>query len=339
MEESCTRDSPSMGASAKELAVSFVVIGRDEAAHLGASVRSLADQGIPRSQMEVIYVDSGSVDGSPEIAQRFGADRIVLLARSEASAAKARNQGARLARAEFIQFVDGDTTLEAGWTAHGLGVLRPAPRLAGIAGALKESMPDRNLYHRVLDLDWPSSTGPVPFVGGNAMYRRSALLDVGGFDECLGLGEEPELGVRLRERGWTLRQLSRPMARHDVDISRFADYLGQMYGNGVACGRVVRATGGLHRGFWRDRFLGLMAWAATLFLVPLLALLAALQSPALGAIVGSAYFVGLVVLIGSKACAFVQRGLPLSAALAYALHTYFSKLPRALGALHGFAKG
>lgn len=316
-------------------AVSFVVIGLDEAAHLERSLVSLLNQGIPRDEMEVIYVDSGSVDGSMGIARRLGVDQVASIPRSEATAGKARNRGAQLARGHFIQFVDGDTTLEPGWVRSGIASLTASPNLAGVAGSLSESRPTRNIFHRVLDMDWPSSAGSVPFVGGNALYTRRAFQEAGGFNERLRLGEEPELGFRLRQLGWKLHQTARPMGSHDIDVTTCAEYMRQLYRNGVACGLVVKATGGLRRGFWRERLIGLFAWSAILCLGPILALFTALASPPLGATLAGTGLVLFAALLGRKARFVSRQGSSIGSAVAYAVHTYASKIPQAFGAMRG----
>ena len=68
----------------------------------------------------VVYVDSGSADGSAEYARSVGCRVVELDASRPFSAARARNEGFACAMehapdTEFVQFVDGDCELEEGW--------------------------------------------------------------------------------------------------------------------------------------------------------------------------------------------------------------------------------
>src|SRR5688572_21080395 len=93
--------------------VGIVVIGRNEGARLARSLASLAGSGCP-----VVYVDSDSSDNSREIAATSGIE--VLKLEKPLSAARARNAGfERLLEGQsqlrFVQFLDGDCTLQPGW--------------------------------------------------------------------------------------------------------------------------------------------------------------------------------------------------------------------------------
>ncbi|MCR8526443.1 glycosyltransferase, partial [Escherichia coli] len=68
--------------------VGVVVIGRNEGARLIACLESLNASGCP-----IVYVDSGSVDGSQEAAVRLGAKLVALDVSRPFSAARARNEG------------------------------------------------------------------------------------------------------------------------------------------------------------------------------------------------------------------------------------------------------
>src|SRR5579872_3585286 len=85
--------------------VSFVVIGRNEGARLAKCLESIRKVKGIRTE-EIIYVDSASTDGSPELASRCGADVIVV--RSERpTAALGRNAGWRKAKSDLVLFLDG----------------------------------------------------------------------------------------------------------------------------------------------------------------------------------------------------------------------------------------
>jgi hypothetical protein len=76
----------------------------------------------------------------------------------------------------------------------------------------------------VLDLDWVYAPGETLFFGGDVLVRRAALESVGGFDEKLIAGEEPEMCRRMRNQGWRIQHIDFPMTLHDLAITRFSQY-------------------------------------------------------------------------------------------------------------------
>src|SRR5262245_51777496 len=98
-------------AHAKSDHVGVVVIGRNEAGHLAACLRSVLSA-CPRA----IYVDSGSTDGSVRTARELGVEVVELDPGAPFSAARARNEGfaalrQRHPQLRYVQFVDGDCEL------------------------------------------------------------------------------------------------------------------------------------------------------------------------------------------------------------------------------------
>ena len=217
-----------------------VIIGRNEGERLVTCLRSLAGRGGP-----VVYVDSGSNDSSVENARTAGAEVVELDLSTPFTAARARNAGvARLLQdhgeLEFIQFVDGDCEMFPHWLETARHALRENPALAAVCGRLRERDRDRSIYNRLADMEWNQSPGPAAHCGGIAMYRLKALRDVGGFDETLIAGEEPELCLRLRRANWKLERLPDDMAWHDIAMTRFSQWwrrstrAGYVYAEGSA---------------------------------------------------------------------------------------------------------
>jgi glycosyltransferase involved in cell wall biosynthesis len=319
--------------------ISFVVIGLNEAEHLSASIASLAHQGVGRDEMEVIYVDSGSTDGSPELAREAGVDKLLAIPRQTANAPRARNAGLARVRAPFVQFVDGDTQLEPGWAAQGLSALERDPELAGVEGDLVEARPDANLYHAVCELDWPAAAGPVDYVGGNSMYCDEPLRDVGGYDPDMRVGEEPELGVRLRAMGWRMEHLDLPMARHDIDIRNYSLYMRRSYTSGVACAMVARATGGATKGYWAERQWRALGYAAVMVGPPIIGVFLAAIAPAPGLLIALLGPLAFLALSARKTLSTWRQGRGPALSVAFGIHVYLSKLPCASGILSVLLRG
>jgi glycosyltransferase involved in cell wall biosynthesis len=202
--------------------LSIVVIGRNEGQRLARCLESVrAIQGF--DQIQLVYADSGSTDGSPEVAAQFGAE-VVVVHPERPTAAIGRNAGWRRATGEFVLFLDGDTELNVDFPRAAFDLLVADSKICAVWGHRREMYPERSIYNRVLDLDWIYAPGAVEACGGDVMMRRCALLEAGGYDGELIAGEEPELCRRLRGRGYSILHIDHPMTRHDLDITRLSQY-------------------------------------------------------------------------------------------------------------------
>ncbi|MEM1183399.1 MAG: glycosyltransferase [Planctomycetota bacterium] len=204
----------------------FVVIGRNEGQRLVRCLESVRDRA-PGARL--VYVDSGSTDGSAETAENIGAIVVRLDPSRPFSAARGRNEGFEALHAaspsvEFVHFVDGDCEISEGWPAKVVGAFDAEPKLGVVCGMLRERYPERSAYNRLCDVEWNAAVGDVASVGGNAAYRAGLFGESGGFNERVVAGEEPELCFRLRSEGWTARRLGESMALHDAAMTRFGQW-------------------------------------------------------------------------------------------------------------------
>ena len=205
--------------------VGVVVIGRNE----GDRLRCCLESVIPLAR-RVVYVDSGSTDGSLELARDLGAQVLALDMSRPFTAARARNRGWRWLceeepTLENVQFVDGDCEIMDGWIDKACLFLEAHQDVAAVAGRNRERFPQHSVYNLLCDIEWASGqVGPTKACGGNAMLRVGALRQSGGFSERLIAGEEPELCVRLRAAGWRIWRLSDEMTLHDAAMTRFSQW-------------------------------------------------------------------------------------------------------------------
>src|SRR5690348_9019999 len=179
-----------------------VVIGRNEGERLVACLASVREQ-----ITNVVYADSGSVDGSPRKAEPFVLSVVRLDPSRPFTAARGRNEGlAALKRlrpeVRFVQFIDGDCELALSWVNVGVAFFEAHPKVAVVCGRRREARPDVSLYNRLCDLEWDTPLGEAPSCGGDSLVRTEAFEAVGGFEPRLISHEEPELCMRLRRSGW-----------------------------------------------------------------------------------------------------------------------------------------
>ena len=204
--------------------VGVVVIGRNEGERLRRCLESVVAPG-----RHVVYVDSGSTDDSVAMAQSKGVDIVALDMRIPFTAARARNAGfARLQalapQCHLVQFVDGDCELIDGWLTAAHRFLDERNDVACVCGRLQERFPERSIYNRLCDLEWDRPPGETDACGGIALMRSEVFSSVGGFNQDLVAGEEPELCARLRGQGWKVWRLPGRMAWHDANMLRFGQW-------------------------------------------------------------------------------------------------------------------
>ena len=253
----------------------IVLIGRNEGERLVACLRSLPEGAT------CVYVDSGSTDRSVAEARSRGIE-VTIVKATHFSAGHARNEGVRRlleidASLEFIQFLDGDCVLQSGWLEAAIRYLDNDGDCAIVCGRRREIAPQRSVFNRLCDLEWDTPVGPTASCGGDALVRTTAFLDVGGFRDEMIAGEEPELCVRLRQRGWRIVRLDAEMTRHDAAMTRGSQWWKRAAraGHAFAEGSALHPTGSTR--LWQRESRSIVVWGA---IVPLLIASLAIIHPA-----------------------------------------------------------
>ncbi|MCO6045353.1 glycosyltransferase [Aeoliella sp. ICT_H6.2] len=307
--------------------VGGVAIGRNEGERLRACLGSLV-----RDLDHVVYVDSGSEDDSLEMAEQLGVETLLLDTAEGFTAARARNAGFRrlleiAPEVELIQFVDGDCEVVEGWIPAATQFLQTHPQVAVACGRRREIDPDCNAYHRLAEMEWDTLPGEAHSCGGDALIKRQAFEQAGGYRNSLIAGEEPELCTRLRKDGWTIWRLDEEMTLHDVRMSRF----GQWWKRAVRAGHAYAEVAVLHgslteRHRWR-KLLSIYFWA----LLPVFALsLFPLAGTSPLVVTGFAYAIQWARIARYR---MRQHGDPLADAFLYAASCIVANWPTAIGSL------
>ncbi len=178
------------------------------------------------------------------MAQSLGVEVVELDLTIPFTAARARNAGLKhlLAAApiEWVQFVDGDCEIVAGWLDRAHETLSAQPDVAIVCGRRRERFPEQSIYNQLCDWEWNTAIGETKACGGDAMMRVKAIQQVKGFNPTLIAGEEPELCVRLRQQGWKILRLDAEMTLHDAQMTRFSQWWN----------RTVRAGHAYAEGAW-----------------------------------------------------------------------------------------
>ncbi|MGL5082034.1 MAG: glycosyltransferase family 2 protein [Microcoleaceae cyanobacterium] len=204
--------------------IGVVAIGRNEGDRLKHCLRSILGK-----VALIVYVDSGSTDGSIELAHSLGVESVELDLSIPFTAARARNAGFKRLlelnpELEFVQFVDGDCEIVEDWLDYGMEIFQSEPQIGVVCGRRRERFPQASIYNLLCDLEWDVPSGEVKTSSGDALMRAIAFQQVNGYDPTLIAGEDPELCIRLRQQGWRIWRLDAEMTRHDAQMTRFGQW-------------------------------------------------------------------------------------------------------------------
>jgi len=308
--------------------IGVVTIGRNEGQRLIRCLKSaiaLFPQDTP-----IIYVDSGSTDGSAEAAESLGVQVINLDMSRPFTMARGRNTGFRYLIEHFpdikyVQFIDGDCELIPGWIEQAIETLDNDDKLAIACGRRRERFPDASIYNRLADMEWNTPVGEAKACGGDALIRVSAIREVNGYNESLIGGEEPEMCVRLRQRGWKIVRIDADMTYHDAAMLKFSQWWKRSIRGGWAMAEGAAMHGEPPEGYMiRESFSG---WIWGLFL-PLLALGLARFTSGLSLLLFLGYLVLVWRIYRYRRSQFDDRP---SHAWLYAIFCVLFKFPQVIG--------
>jgi hypothetical protein len=278
----------------------------------------------------VVYIDSGSGDGSPDYARSKGTEVVELDLSIPFTAARARNAGCeRLLEMrptlEFVQFVDGDCSFAQAWLDRAAETLDTNPEVVAVWGSRMERFPERSIFNSICQVEWNQAPiGATRAFGGDVMMRLKGWREVGGYDPTVIAAEDDEFSVRLRRNGWLILRIDAEMTYHDAQITRLA----QWWRRAVRCGYAYAQVSAIHGAppehyFLREKR---RAWVWGL-LTPLLILILAWPTHGL-----SFLLLGLYPLRASRtALQAIQREVPRPVAVAWGVSCSVSSFAHGVG--------
>lgn len=218
------------------MAVSVLVVNWNRKELLRNCLNSLINQEIDTSNhttvIEIIVIDNSSTDGSPEMIRNEFAEVTLIENTSNTGFCAANNQGFALARGEFIALLNNDAEASPAWLAELLKAFEDRDDIGmaaskilswedprridkvghliypdGQNGGRGAGEIDRGQFEEIEEVLWPD--------GCAAMYRKSMLDKIGGFDEDLfAYADDAELGLRARIAGWNCLYMPKAVVRH-----------------------------------------------------------------------------------------------------------------------------
>ena len=163
---------------------------------VGRAVESILQQTF--RDFELVILDDGSTDRSLSVLKRYADQdqRIRLISRENRGIPRTRNELLQQARGEFIAVMDSDDVALPDRLARQVAFLRQSPEVVWVGGAFE--LIDRGgrfltqipLAERDEEIKALLQDGQISFLHPTALMRRSAVLQVGGYDESLPLAED-----------------------------------------------------------------------------------------------------------------------------------------------------
>jgi glycogen(starch) synthase len=207
--------------------VSVVINTYNRAASLHNTLQAMPRQNYPN--FEVIVVNGPSTDHTLQTLEKHSA-AIRVGSCAERNLSISRNVGIEMARGQFVAFIDDDAVPDEDWLVDAIAAFN-SPEVAGVGGFVYDhtgyelqysyTLCDRqgNAYHNI-PVSMPEFCYPGCFrypalLGTNSIFRRDALLEIGGFDEQFDYFlDETDVNVRLIDAGYLLKQVSNAFVYH-----------------------------------------------------------------------------------------------------------------------------
>lgn len=197
--------------------VSFLIATHNRRDVLLHTVGQVRRCGLPDGTFETLLVDNASTDGTAyAIQEQF--PKVILLKQPANRGPCAKNAALKLARGEFVVFLDDDSFPEPGSLARMIDHFRSDPHMG--AAVFTITLPDGSRE---------CSAYPDVCIGCGTGFRRDALHQVGGLPaDFFMAAEEYDLSLRLLDAGWAIRSfddlhvthLKTPASRFPTRITR-----------------------------------------------------------------------------------------------------------------------
>lgn len=188
-----------------QINVTVVVPTYNRKEMLRETLNSLFDQTYPKDKYEIIVCDGGSKDGTEDfIKEQIKNSPCVLryLKEENKGVSSARNLGIANALGDIIGFTDDDCVVSNTWIEKAVPYFNNE-NVGGVIGSTQPQKPPENRKFKIVhfiqinkDID--------SYATCNIFYRKNVLLEVGGFDTNLQVGEDTDLGWRVKNNNYII---------------------------------------------------------------------------------------------------------------------------------------
>lgn len=200
--------------------------------YLSACLDSVLNQSY--SDIEIIAVDNNSSDGTWNLLEQYHQQyphKIRIEKEPERGASKARNKGLKLSKGEWVQFLDSDDTIHPDKFIRQLDSINEFEKVDVIVSDRIDY--DSNLDNE-LERHFFSEIESTPLnvciskiiITGNPIYRRSVVVDIGGYNELLPNAQDWEFHIRLALRNVNFKYVPGPFLNcRKLSTSLSADWV------------------------------------------------------------------------------------------------------------------
>lgn len=212
--------------------VSIVIPAYNAERTMGDCLKALSEQDF-KGDYEVIVVDDGSTDSTPDIASGF--QNVRLIRQENAGPAAARNNGAKEAKGDIILFTDSDCVPEGDWMSQMMRSFEGDPGISGVKGRYRTRQ--KELIARFVQLeyedkyDYMERHKYIDFIDTySAGFKKDVFLQMQGYDSefPVACAEDIELSYRMSRQGHRMVFNPRAVVYH-IHPTGLWDYLRKKY--------------------------------------------------------------------------------------------------------------
>ncbi|MGE5554712.1 MAG: glycosyltransferase [Methanocella sp.] len=225
---------------------------------LPAAINSILKQNYPQDRIQIIIVDDGSTDSTPQIIETYTkkhGSQIKPYKSSWRGLGAARNLIVNQAEGKYLLFVDADEILTSEYIKLQVQTLENNPRVGITAGVFKTVANNLILNLEVAPhiVNQKSYGKPKSFIWkteklvgtGGTTFRLEAIRQVKGFDERIrGAGEDTDLILRIKKAGWLLQPNGAELYELHGGLSTPHALWRKYYWYGFGCQRSFKKTHG-----------------------------------------------------------------------------------------------
>jgi len=169
---------------------------------VGRAIESVLNQSY--SDFEIIVVDDGSTDNTKEVVCQYMDCRINYFFQENSGVSVARNTGSKLAKGDYLVFLDSDDYVKDIW-------------LKDFFNVLQHNLTDVVICRSRITEDFKNDSSS--FLAGTFAIKKNVFFDIGMYDEKLRFGENTELNWRINFNNSRIKTIENSNIIYDVTYS------------------------------------------------------------------------------------------------------------------------